>query len=251
MRAAQLMRREIMRNAALWSALYLLLVLGPLAAVMVGQTPEGKSLIVEIAIGAGIVGYTMIVVQFATTSRFRWIAPYFGTDAKMQFHRETGMIAVGLVFAHVVLLLIARPRVINFLNPAANLPRAIALNAGLVALALLVALPLGRKALRMSYENWRVTHGALALLIVVVGLVHSLQIGRYVNGPGKQALWIVLAAGAVTLLLDTRLIRPLPPAAQAVARHRGQPPLSRHEQPDAGSRGTMPACRFGAANMRG
>jgi predicted ferric reductase len=76
-------------------------------------------------------------------------------------------------------------------------------------MVLLVALSLWRVSLRISYEWWRLTHGLFALAVILVGTVHGLQVGHYISGLAKQALWLVAAAIPVGLLFYTRVIRPL------------------------------------------
>src|SRR5690606_12196100 len=117
-----------------------------------------------------------------STSRFGWVAPYFGTDAQIQFHRETGILAVVFVLAHPLLLFVSDPIYLNYLNPWSNLPRAVFLSMATVSLVLLVVLPLWRISFGLSYAWWRITHGGLALLVILVGLAHTLQVGHYVSG---------------------------------------------------------------------
>ena len=200
---------EVLRKVAYWSAAYLLVALLPLGVAMLGETPAGRGFWIEFGVGLGIVGFALLGLQFVTTTRFRWIAPYFGTDAKMQFHRETGILAVAFVLAHPIILFVAEPQYLEFLNPWSNLPRALFLSGATIALILLIVLPLWRLRLRMSYEWWRMTHGGLAFVVVFVGLAHSLQVGHYVTGIGKQAVWLLGAGVALGLLFHTRFVKPL------------------------------------------
>ena len=66
----------------------------------------------------------------------------------------------------------------------------------------------GLERLRMSYEWWRVTHGGLAFVVVFVGLAHSLQVGHYVAGIGKQAVWLIGAGVAWGLLFHAQGVSP-------------------------------------------
>jgi predicted ferric reductase len=112
------------------------------------------------------------------------------------------------VVGHVVVLLLARPGYIAFFDPRVNLPRAGALVLVLVALATLMGLTFLRKRLRLRYEWWRLIHGLLALLIMLIAVAHVLMVGRYVSTFWKQSLWVGLTAGAMGLLLYPRLVRP-------------------------------------------
>jgi len=192
-----------------WGVVYLLVTLLPLGVAMLGAVPAGRGFLLEFGVGLGMVGFAMLGIQFVTTARFRWVAPYFGSDAKVQFHRETGILALALLLAHPIVLCVADARYLAFLDPWVNLPRAIFLSGTTVALILLIVLPLWRLSLRVSYEWWRVTHGALAAAVIVVGLAHALQVGHYVAGVGKQAAWVGEAGLALGLLLHTRIVKPL------------------------------------------
>jgi predicted ferric reductase len=199
---------NVLMRVVVWGLVYLLVTLVPLGVAMLGATPAGRGFLIEFGVGLGIVGFAMLGVQFVTTARFRWVAPYFGSDAKVQFHRETGILAMVLLLAHPILLFAADAQYLAYLNPWVNLPRAIFLSGATGALMLLIVLPLWRLNLRMSYEWWRVTHGGLAAAVMVVGLAHSLQVGHYVAGIGTQAVWIVGAGLALGLLFHTRLVKP-------------------------------------------
>lgn len=200
---------QVLWRVGVWSIVYLAVTALPLGVALLGETPAGRGFLIEFGVGLGLVGFAMLVVQFVTTARFPWVAPYFGSDAKVQFHRETGILAVALVLAHPIVLCLADPRYLAFLNPWVNLPRAVFLSGATVALLLLIALPLWRLSLRLSYEWWRLTHGALAAAVLVVGLAHALQVGHYVAGFGTQAVWVGATILGVGLLVQTRLVRPL------------------------------------------
>jgi predicted ferric reductase len=200
---------EVLWKVASWSVVYLLVALLPLGVAMFGGTREERGFWVEFGVGLGIVGFAMLALQFLITGRFRWVASYFGADAKIQFHREAGIMAVVLVLAHPIVLLLAEPRYLEFLNPWLNLPRALFLSGAIVALIFLVVLSLWRVSLGISYEWWRVTHGGLALVVTFVGLVHALQVGHYVTGIEKQAVWVTGTGAALGLLVYTRLVKPL------------------------------------------
>lgn len=195
-------------QVAFWVGLYALLALAPLGVALAGFEGRTRSFWSEFGIGLGLVGLSMMALQFVLTARFKGIAAPFGTDAMLQFHRQAGLVACAFVFGHVVLLIAARPANIAFFDPRVNLPRAVALTTVLLALTGLVGLTLLRKRLRIPYEWWRLTHGMLALLVMLISLAHVLMVGRYVSTLWKQAIWIGLTAAAMGLLLYPRVIKP-------------------------------------------
>ena len=192
-----------------WASLYLATAVSPLLLLALpGDRPPKRSVAIEVGVGFGLVGYAMLGLQFLTTSRFRRIAPYFGSDAEVAFHRAAGIAAVTLVLAHPVILLLANPNYAVYFDPRANLPRAAALTTVTIALVLLIALSLWRARFRLSYEWWRLSHAALAVVVIGIGMVHALQVSHYVSGWWKQAAWVVGAVIPIGLLAHVRLVRP-------------------------------------------
>lgn len=196
------------RQAVFWVGLYAVLALAPLALALVGYDRPARPFWVEFGVGLGFVGLSMMALQFVLTARFRGIAAPFGTDAMLQFHRQAGLVACAFVAGHVVVLLGARPGYVAFFDPRVNLMRAGALVTVLLALAGIVGLTLLRKRLRFPYEWWRLTHGLLPLLVIMISLAHVQMVGRYVSTVPKRALWAAMCIGAMSLLLYPRLVKP-------------------------------------------
>jgi len=200
---------SLLRRATPWLLLYTLLVLLPIGLMLVPPVPAGRGFWVEFGVGLGFLGLGLMVLQFALTARFRFVAGSLGLDSMLHFHRQAGLLAFLCVFAHPAILLLADRRFVEFLDPTVNLPRVAALSMALVALLLVVALTLGRAALRIPYQWWRLTHGALALLVILIGLAHTLMVGHYADLAWKRAIWIVLVVAAAALLVATRVAKPL------------------------------------------
>lgn len=176
--------------------------------MLLGAVPPARSFWVELGVAMGLVGYAMLVLQFFTTARFRWLAPFFGSDAMLLFHRQMGIAAFAFIAAHPVVLIMADRRYLEFFDPRVNALRSLALTAVLIALAFLIALTLCRERLGLSYEWWRLTHAVLSVLVVVIALVHALQVNAYVAGLARQALWAALAVAALAALAWVRFVRP-------------------------------------------
>jgi predicted ferric reductase/ferredoxin len=95
-----------------------------------------------------------------------------------------------------------------------------------VVLAVLIGASLWRKALRLNYEWWRVTHGLLAVAAVALALAHVVGVGRYLELPWKQALWITMSVALIAILFYVRVVKPFvmlrrPYAVQDVIPERG------------------------------
>jgi predicted ferric reductase len=196
-------------QVAIWVGLYLVLAALPLLLALVAPLPPARGFWIEFGVGLGFVGLAMLGLQFALTARFRQIAAPFGIDTMLHFHRQAGLVAFGFVLAHPLILLLARPGYLAFLDPRDSFARAFALWAVLGSLVLLISLTLWRRTVRLAYEWWRLSHGVLALFVVFIGLVHVLRVGYYVSVPWKQVVWVGLSGGAILLLLYARVYKPL------------------------------------------
>lgn len=202
-------RRAYYSQVVLWVGLYVVLALAPLAVSLIGHTGEYRGFWIEFGVGLGFVGLAMMGLQFVLTARFRTMAAPFGTDAMLQFHRQAGLAAYWFILGHVLILFVADPDYLSFLDPRVNAPRALALTTVIVALTLLLVATFWRKTLHISYEWWRLSHGLMAFLVVFIGLAHILMVGFYTSELWKQVLWVGLTGAAMGLLLHVRLVKPL------------------------------------------
>ena len=201
------MKYSLARVVALVGA-YVALALAPLVLAMVGSTPEPRPYVVEVGVGLGFVGIGLVGLQFVITGRFRSIAPIFGGDVVLQFHRQIGIVAVVLVLAHPAVLIAGDPDYLEFFDPRVNILRALALTAVVPALVLLLVTSLWREFVRLNYEWWRVAHGLLALAIVFIGMVHGIQVGQHLDAVWKQVIWVGSLCGLMYLVVHTRVVRP-------------------------------------------
>jgi predicted ferric reductase len=204
--SAQKMRASVLQTLC-WLGLYLLLCLSPLVLLSFGApTPRGFWL--ELGVGLGVVGFAILALQSLSIARFRHVAPFFGSDAILLFHRQLGFIALFFVLAHPLLLLAVEPRYIEYLDPHVNALRAIFLIMATIGVILLVALPPLRKKISLEYEWWRLSHAVFAAGVLVVGLVHGLQVGHYLSGFGKQIVWVLVLLAGLLPIVYVRLVRP-------------------------------------------
>jgi len=204
------------RKVLAWAGVYLAITLVPLAVILVGPVAPGRGLFapdrgfwVEFAVGLGFIGLAMLGLQAIFTARYPRVSAAFGQDTLLQFHRQAGIVAFVFIFAHPVILLLAKPSYASFLDPRIDLSRALELGFVLVALPALIVTSLWRKQLRLPYEWWRLGHGVLAVMILAVGMVHILRVHYYLGDPWKQVLWTVIVAGAMLSVAYVRLVKPL------------------------------------------
>lgn len=193
-----------------WLALYVAVALSPLVVLLIADRPAPRSFWTELSVALAFVGMSVMCLQFALTARFRHVAPRAGIDIILQFHRQISFTALALVLAHPLILVVANhPRGLALLNPVGAPPRVWFGLASALALLALMGLSLGRRRLKLNYEAWKLSHGALAVVAVVAGLAHMLSVGHYLDLPWKRGLWDAFALGLVGLLLYTRLGKPI------------------------------------------
>lgn len=193
----------------IWFALFIALALTPLVLAVLGPVPAPRPFFVELGVGLGFVGIALLALQFVTTGRFRVIAPVFGADVVLQFHRQAGLIAFVLVLAHPAVLIASDPGYLEYFDPRINLLRALALSAVVPALVLLIVTSFWRERVGLGYEWWRALHGGLSLAVVFIGMVHGIQVGEHLGPFWKQGLWAGMLIGAMYLVVHSRVVRPL------------------------------------------
>jgi predicted ferric reductase len=170
--------------------------------------PEYRGFALELGVALGFIGLGMLGLQFLFSGRIKQIAPTYGMDNILQYHREMGILAFIFILAHPIILIISEPEFLNYFSPAENLPRAFALIFVLVAVIILTASSLWRLRFGLSYEYWRLLHGLLSLAVVFIGVVHSIQVSYYLNNLWQQFLLAIIFGGFAYLVIHTRIIRP-------------------------------------------
>jgi predicted ferric reductase len=195
-------------NGLLWLGIFVAIALIPLAIAYIGPLPPVRSFLEEFGVALGFIGLSLFALQFLFSGRFKKVAPTFGVDNVVQFHKEIGVIAILFSLAHPISMLFADWDYIRFFDPEENLPRAVSLVAVSIGLVVLLVTSLWRLTFNLSYEIWRLIHGVLGFLIIFVGVVHSVQVGHYLDGLGKVIPFVVFFTGMTYLLAHTRLVRP-------------------------------------------
>ncbi|MCC9168112.1 ferredoxin reductase family protein [Pontibacter harenae] len=200
--------RYSFRRGGVWILFFLLLSLVPLGIGLVSPTPDYRNFWMEFGVTAGFVALGLFAAQFIFSGRLAWVAPSFGMDNIVHFHREIGIIAFLFLLVHPVTLLLHNPAFISYFDPGVNLMRAIALVFVNFAILGIVATSLWRIKFGLSYEKWRLLHGFLALSIVFIGVVHSVQVAHYLDPLWKKILLGATMGACMYQVLHTRLVRP-------------------------------------------
>lgn len=195
-------------RAFIWLFIYLLLAMIPLGIALIGDVPEFRSFWIEAGVGFGFVGFAMLALQSMFSGRFTSIAPTFGMDNILQFHKYIGIVAFFFILAHPITLISANPEFLKYFDPRVNLLRSLALIFASMALVFIISTSLWRLNFKLSYENWRLIHGLLALSLVFIGVVHALQVGHYLSDLWQKIALATVMGGSMYLVIHTRIVRP-------------------------------------------
>ncbi len=195
-------------RAIIWLIIYLFLALIPLAIAIAGDVPQFRSFWIELGVALGFIGLAMFGLQFLFSGRITRRAPTFGMDNILQFHKYVGIMAFFFVLAHPITLISANPEFLSYFDPRVNFLRAVALSFASLALIFIMVTSLWRITFKLSYEKWRLIHGFLALSLVFIGIVHSLQVGHYLDALWKKIAIATVMGGSMYMVIHTRIVRP-------------------------------------------
>jgi predicted ferric reductase len=195
-------------RALQWLGLYTILALIPLGIALLGDRPEFRNFWMELGVAFGFIGLSTMGLQMIFSGRLNFIAPSFGMDNILQFHREIGIIAFLFTLAHPVTILIFDPEFFKYYDPRVNLPRALALSFVTVAIVAITVTSLWRESFKLNYEWWRLIHGVLGFMIVFIGITHSIQVSHYLEPLWKKVAIAVLLGICAYMVIHTRLVRP-------------------------------------------
>ena len=203
---------KLIARGILWYGLYLFLILLPLMTAGISNPDRiSQPLLVEIAVGAGFVGFSLISLEFALISRIQPAAEPFGEDSLQLFHNLMGIVALGFVLAHPIILFIAGYPAKCWLNPFADCAHIATQTAALsvYVLLFLITSSIFRKKLGLRYEAWYTLHGIFSFLVIFAALVHIFIIGRYTTTPIMKLVWALYAVLILGLIAWYKIYTPL------------------------------------------
>jgi predicted ferric reductase len=195
-------------RAASWIAAFFVLVSAPLVVLLLGEMPEPIAFWWDFSMGLGFAGLSIIGIQFALTARFRRLSSPFGLDVIFVFHRYLAWAGLGLVATHFAILWFLYEDALGVLDPREARWELTAGRAALLLFAAAVITSEWRQLLRLEYGLWRYSHAVFATLGFAVAIAHVLGVGNYTATPSKAALWLILTACWVVLILWIRLGKP-------------------------------------------
>lgn len=197
-----------MKKAVVLIVLYVLASSFPLILGFIVNPGYGGSFIYELGKNFALVGLTIISFQILLSGRFRWLERPFGFDILIRFHKHVALLGMTMLILHPVFLVIGG----SGLELVTSIDSPWYLWLGRIALGLLLinaVLTRFQTPWRIKFEKWRVVHDILAPVIIILGFVHSWNIGSDLWNTPMRVLWVILPAMSITLFLYHRFVRQL------------------------------------------
>lgn len=195
----------------LWPALfrisiYLAALAGPLIVILLQESAERHSFLEHLADNFGLLGFTILALQFPIAARVKWIEWPFGLDRIFRFHRALGIFAAVLLLCHPVLMALGGETEI-----LTDLRVKWPVQVGRVALLVLLAtigISLSWQKLSSDFEQWRRSHNLLAIPLLLLAFVHSSFVGEDLGSLSMRLIWVALLIAAAAAYIHHRLIWP-------------------------------------------
>ena len=192
---------------------YVAIALAPLAlAYAEGLRPRGFR--DEFSSALAMVAFTMLLMQFVLSGRFRTVSGRIGIDLTMRFHQLIARSLAAFILVHPFLYATPLDRAVPWylsLQLMLGLDTA-SLATGVIGwlvLGMLIVMGIGRDRLPYRYEAWRVSHGLGAAAIAIAGAHHAMEAGRYSGRPTLEAFWLVMVGIALLTLFVVYVVTPL------------------------------------------
>jgi hypothetical protein len=200
--------RSLAIRGVFWVGIYLAVAAAPLVFALLGDTPPGRDFLTDFSVALGFVGLSMMGLQFAL------VAPLPVGGRALRRGRRGPVPPPGLLRRHRFHPLPSGPAGAGRRRHPAALQRLEApwrarlAVASVLCLLAVMATSIWRCRLRLRYEVWQAAHGLLSTASVLFALAHIYLVGYYVDTAWKTALWAVMTAAFLGLLVWVRLVRP-------------------------------------------
>jgi len=187
---------KIDRSYAVWGLALVLLVLLPAVAGFTSLGWEGAQF-------AGWISALACLALCGLPVRPRKSVP--PTLLTLRQHTLIGWAALAAAGLHAAGLLVTDSTVIEYLKPTAPLYQLAGI-AGALVLTALVFTSLGdtRRRLWASHRGFQATHVILGCVLAALLAAHVIVTNRYVSGLGRRGWFLMVAVGALVLLLRFR-----------------------------------------------
>ena len=167
----------------------------------------------DFASALAISGFSMLILEFTLSGRFKTLSAPVGMDIIMRIHQLIGRLLLVFLFLHPFFYTLDYQALPWDRSHAHSLSLdVISGSSALLAwllLGVLVAMAIMRHTLAWRYESWRLSHLVLSIFIIVLAMIHVFQSGRYTALTDLSAFWLAGLALVLLTLLHVYVIIPL------------------------------------------
>ncbi len=163
-----------------------------------------------------LVSFSLMLGQFYLARSNQRMLKEHKAVKVIKWHKAIGYIFVAVLMLHPFFIVIPRYFESGVSPKDAFITLITSFNSfgvvlGMISWGIMVLLGLTsffRKKLPFSYKTWRVIHGCLSIVFVVLASWHAMNLGRHMDMP-MRIFVLIVAGGGILLLLNTYLIKPI------------------------------------------
>jgi ferredoxin-NADP reductase len=163
---------------------------------------------------AGFTGTYLLLIMLVLVARLPWLERSAGQDRLVRWHRKVAPWAVGLIIAHVVLIVLGYAQAAGtgtwheLWVLLTSYPDILAAAVGFGLLIMAGVSSYRRIRRRLRYETWWVMHLYLYLALAMA-FAHQIVTGvPFIGHPLVRALWIVVWAATAGMVIVFRIAQP-------------------------------------------
>jgi len=179
----------------------------PALLFSLGDTPS-RTLLKETTSLITILSFSLILGQFFLSRTNKLTTKIHKYKSVISLHKAIGYVVIGVFFLHPFLIVLPRyfevgPKPLESLIKMITTFESLGVILGLIAWSLMLIIGITayfRQKLNISYKSWRVIHGLLSAVFIVVATWHSVDLGRH-TGTAMSLYFIIVAFMGLALLL--------------------------------------------------
>lgn len=147
----------------------------------------------------GLLATSAMVCVVVLPSRMRSLNRAFGIENVIDLHRFLGIVTSAMVLLHLACVVAADPTNLALLNFPAAPGRAQNATVATLGLVAIIVLAVCRRKFELSYELWRTTHIALAVLVLVTSAMHIVLLKQLMTSSAFAMVFTALAVAVVAV----------------------------------------------------
>jgi len=186
----------------------------PLLFWAVGDFPR-RTVLKEVFSVLTLIALSMMIGQFFITGSNRKMFQVKSMAKLVKFHKIFGYVFVGVLLLHPFLIVFPRyfesgVEPMEALTTLLTTFNSTGVILGIIAWLLILIIGLTssfRNKLPMKYTSWRLLHGILSIIFIIVASWHAIDLGRHTNVP-MSVFIIILSGSGVILLIKTYFSKP-------------------------------------------